>query len=308
MSRGVDRVGRVLVLGGTGMLGHKVFQSLAQRFSDTWCAMRGQRSDPRWQRLHLFEGTRVRDGLDAMDLDSVDALLRELRPSVVVNCVGAIKQRAEAQEAIASITLNALLPHRLTAVAQEWGARIIHFSTDCVFSGAKGRYTEEDQSDVTDLYGMTKHLGEVANRNAITLRTSFIGRELHHHQSLLDWFLAQEHTKVRGYRRVWWSGVTSNHLADVVAGVIENHQQLSGLYHVSSGRISKYELLLRLRDGLDLDIEVTPDDSVECDRSLEGQRFEGATGYRCPPWDELIKQLARDPTPYESMVGKHGVS
>ncbi len=308
MVGGVDRDRRILVLGGGGMLGHKMFQALGRRHVDTWCTLRGRRGDPRWQALHLFQSERIRDRVDAMDLSSLDGLLRELRPNVIVNCIGAIKQRAEAREAIASITLNALLPHRLAAVASEWGGRVIHFSTDCVFSGAKGRYMEEDEPDAKDLYGRTKHLGEIDTENAITLRTSFIGREVQHHQSLLEWFLAQDHQKVKGFRRVWWSGVTSNHLAEVVTSVIEKHPDLSGLYQISSGRMSKYELLVKLRDGLNLDIEVTPDDSVECDRSLNGGRFEDATGYKCPSWDDLIGQLAGDQTSYEATVGKHGVS
>src|SRR2546430_2372539 len=137
---------------------------------------------------------------------------------------------------------------------------------------------------------------------------SFIGRELHHHESLLEWFLAQDHRTVKGFRRVWWSGVTSNHLAGGVGDVVERHPYLSGIYHLSSGRISKYDLLLKLRDALNLDIEVLPEDGTECDRSLDGSRFAEAIGYQSPSWDALIKQLADDPTPYDAWVAKHGVS
>ncbi len=308
MSSGTGNVGKILVLGGGGLLGHKLFQVLGQRFPDTWCTLRTRRDEAPWHDVSLYRSSRVIDAVDATDFDSLESLLRDVRPAVIVNAIGAIKQRSEAQDPVTSITVNALLPHRLAAVARDWNGRLIHFSTDCVFSGVKGHYSEADYPDATDLYGKTKHLGEVSTENSVTLRTSFIGRELQHHLSLLDWFLAQQHQTVRGYRRVWWSGVTSNHLAEVVADLIRRHPGISGLYHLSSGRISKYDLLLKLRDGLRLDIEVEPDDTVQCDRSLDGIRFTRATGYQCPSWDTLINQLANDPTPYDAWTDNHGVS
>jgi dTDP-4-dehydrorhamnose reductase len=292
---------RIVVLGGGGMLGHKVFQTLSARWPDTWTTLRGTRAAlPAWA-APIFPPERLVEGLDAMDLAAVDALLERLRPDVVVNCVGAIKQRDEARNPLPSITLNALLPHRLAAAVAGWGGRVIHFSTDCVFSGRRGSYTEADPSDAEDLYGKTKFLGEVAAPNALTLRTSIIGRELSHHHSLLDWFLSQEGGRVRGFTRAWWSGVTTNHLAGFVAEVIERHPGLQGLYQLSSGRISKYDLLLELRAGLGLEVEVEPDDAELCDRSLVGARLEAATGYRTPPWEALIAGLAQDPTPYPTM-------
>ena len=308
MPSGGSTVGKILVLGGGGMLGHKMFQVLGNRYANTWCTLRSRRDELPWRAVPLFQSSRVLDAVDFSDLDVLDKLLRDVRPAVIVNTVGVIKQRAEAQDAIRCIAINALLPHRIAAVAKEWGGRVIHFSTDCVFSGRRGPYAETDEPDATDLYGRTKLLGEVVGENALTLRTSFIGRELQHHDSLLEWFLAQDHRTVRGFRRAWWSGVTSNHLAGVVADLVETHPEVSGLYHLSSGHISKYELLVRLRDGLNIDIAVEPDDTVQCDRSLDGSRFEAATGYQRPSWETLIGQLAADPTPYEAWVEKHGVS
>jgi len=296
---------RILVLGGGGMLGHKMSQILSRRFPDTWCTLRGSATLAPWRSALAVPPERVIESVDATDFEGFDTVLRRVRPSVVVNCIGAIKQRAEAPDATLAITINALLPHRVAAVAAEWDGRVIHFSTDCVFSGRRGRYREEDEPDATDLYGKTKYLGELVAPNTVTLRTSFIGRELQHRQSLLEWFLAQEHQRVRGYRQVWWSGVTTNHLAGVVADLIERHPGLAGLYHLSSGRISKYELLCKLREGLGLDVAVEPDDSVVSDRSLDGSRFARATGYQSPPWETLIAELAADPTPYDAWAGAH---
>lgn len=289
---------RVLVLGGEGMLGHKMVQTLAARFPDTWCTLRGRKDAPWLACVAELRTERVIENVDAMDVAAIEALLQSHQPDVVVNCIGVIKQRVEAAAAIPSITINALLPHRLAAAVEAWGGRLIHFSTDCVFSGRKGHYTEDDPSDAVDLYGKSKSLGEVAASNALTLRTSIIGRELQHHTSLLDWFLLGGHRSVRGFREVYWSGVTTNHLAGVVADLMERHPRLSGLLQVSSGRISKYDLLCLLRDGYGLAIAVEPDDGPREDRSLDGSRFSAATGYRCPAWPRLIQELVGDPTPY----------
>jgi dTDP-4-dehydrorhamnose reductase len=216
-----------------------------------------------------------------------------------VNCVGLIKQRTASHEAIPSIVVNALLPHQLYEICRRWGAKLIHFSTDCVFSGKVGNYSEDDPPDARDFYGRTKALGEVPSSDALTLRTSIIGRELKHFRSLLDWFLNQNHQRVYGYRRALFSGLTTNQLADVVGDVIEMHPNLCGLYHVASQTISKFDLLCMLRDAYGLDIEIAPDDEFCCDRSLCANKFKAATGYVCPPWQELIAHLTMDDTPYE---------
>lgn len=297
---GGAREGAILVLGGGGLLGHKLFQVLGARYPGTWCTLRSSRTQAPWRDLALFDGEQVIDGLDVSDLNALEQVLRELRPRVVINAIGAIKQRAEAQDPVTAITLNALLPHRVSRTVREWDGRVIHFSTDCVFSGRKGGYTEHDDADATDLYGRSKLLGEIGHDNELTLRTSFIGRELVHRQSLLEWLLAQNPGTVKGFTRSWWSGVTSIHLAEIVADLVARDVPLSGLYQVSSGRISKHDLLVRLCDAFGLNITVEPDDAVACDRSLNGSRFAAATGYRFPGWEHLMEQLVNDPTPYHS--------
>jgi dTDP-4-dehydrorhamnose reductase len=293
---------RILVLGGEGMLGHKMFQRLRERFPGARCTIRGSRADDALRRIDLFLGPDIVEQVDVMREDPFRRTLEQLRPDVVVNCVGVIKQRSEAKDPIPSITINALLPHRLAEMVRRWNGRLVHFSTDCVFSGRRGGYSEDDQSDAEDLYGRTKFLGEVTAPNALTLRTSIIGRELFEHRSLLDWFLQQRHGRVRGFTRVLYSGVTTNHLADVVGDVIERFPGLNGLYQIASRTISKYDLLCLLREAYRLEIEIVPDQDQVCDRSLKGDRFSAATGYACPAWGELIRQLAADPTPYHDWV------
>lgn len=290
---------RILVLGGTGMLGHKMFQVLKERFPDTFCAIRNSKRDERLTKISLLQSENVIDGVNAEDFASLQKMLVERRPEWIVNCVGIVKQRAEAKAALPSVALNALLPHWLADRCLAWGGRLIHISTDCVFSGKVGGYTEDSPSDAEDLYGRTKYLGEVAAENAITLRTSIIGRELFHRESLLEWLLSQEKKRVMGFRRAFYSGVTTNHLAEVVGDIIQLHPRLSGLYQVTSQTISKRDLLCLLRDAYRLEVEIAPDDAFHCDRSMLGDRFRRATGYVCPPWPKLVAQLASDPTPYQ---------
>jgi dTDP-4-dehydrorhamnose reductase len=280
------------------MLGHKIFQRLQRDYAETYCTLHKPITASPYNRIPFFQGERVLGGIDVLHTGPFHALLRRLRPDVIVNCIGVIKQRAEGNAAIPNIRLNALLPHELAALCAEWHGRLIHFSTDCVFSGRTGNYREDSRSDAGDLYGRSKFLGEVAAPNAITLRTSFVGRELTEHVSLLDWFLSQRGTTVRGFRRVIYSGITTNEMANVVKTIIRDLPVLSGLFQVVSERITKYELLALVREAYGLDINLEPDDLEVSDRSMNGEKFREATGWRAPSWPDLVRELAADPTPY----------
>ncbi len=280
------------------MLGHKMFQVLRERFPGTVATAREDVRSAPFSKIGLLQGPDVLSGVDVLDFDALRARLERLAPAVVVNCVGVVKQRDEATKAIPTIALNALFPHRLAEAAAAWGGRVVHFSTDCVFSGRRGGYREEDPSDAEDLYGRSKFLGEVAAPNAITLRTSIIGRELTEHRSLLDWFLSQNGKTVKGYRRVIYSGITTNEMANVVVRLLERFPGLSGLFQVVSEPISKFDLLRLVRDAYRLNITIEPDDAEVSDRSMRGEKFERAIGWRAPAWPEMVRSLAADPTPY----------
>ena len=267
----------VLILGGGGMLGHQVWAAARSRF-DARVAVRQRPASP------LFEDERVIDGFDATDFDGVRRLIERVRPDVVVNCVGVVKQLAAAKDPIASITINSLFPHIVAKLAP----RVIQISTDCVFSGARGRYREDDNPDPVDLYGRSKLLGELAAPH-LTLRTSIVGRELGTSHGLLEWFLRQKN--VHGYTKALFSGVSTNVFARVLCDVIE--KPLQGLYHVAGEAISKYDLLMLLNDAFDARVTIEPDDSVVLDRTLDGARFAAATGITIPTWREMARELAR---------------
>ena len=288
----------VFIAGASGMLGHKLFQTLQHRNAEPVGSIRGRRSDEPYRSIPLLQGSNIVEGFDALDVAAVREHLRSFRPQVVVNCIGVVKQRSTAHEPVPTIAINSLLPHVLAETCAEWGGRLVHVSTDCVFSGASGQYRESDPTDATDLYGRSKALGETTAPNALTLRTSIIGRELAHHASLLEWLLANNRRAIKGFTRAIYSGVTTNHLAALIADIIERFPSLTGLYHVAAEPISKYRLLQQLRDAYHLDIQITPDDAFACDRSMVGDKLAAAIGYHAPSWPELISELMSDSTPY----------
>jgi dTDP-4-dehydrorhamnose reductase len=213
-----------------------------------------------------------------------------------VNCIGIVKQRSAGSQAIPSIEVNALFPHRLALLCRGHGTRLIHISTDCVFSGRRGNYNEGNLPDATDIYGRSKLLGEVTEGNALTLRTSMIGRELTRKASLLEWFLSQA-GQIKGYRRAIFSGFTTSELARIIERLIAQFPEAAGLYHVSSEPISKYDLLCLVRDRMRPGVHITPDDELQCDRSLDSTRFQTRFGYKPPKWETMIDELAQDRRP-----------
>jgi len=280
---------RILVLGGDGMLGHQLLRQLGTH-DEIYVTLR---RDPKSYDSGLFDGKRTYFGVDACSPERLQEIIAACRPEAVINAIGVVKQRAEANEAIQSLEINALLPHRLAVMCEAAGARLVHFSTDCVFSGRRGRYRETDVSDAEDLYGRTKYLGETSGNHCLTLRTSIIGRELTRKTGLLEWFLAQRGT-VKGYTKAVFSGFTTLEMARIIKKVLAARTLLSGVYHVSSEPISKFELLTMIRDALSLPIQIEPYDEFQCDRSLDSSRFREALAYRPPEWKAMVEELAQD--------------
>lgn len=235
-------------------------------------------------------GAQIVVGIDVENADCLIRLVAETKPDVVVNCVGLIKQAAEAGDPLVAVPLNTLLPHRLARLCAACDARLIHISTDCVFSGKQGLYKETDSPDAYDLYGRSKLLGEVSYPNAITLRTSIIGRELEGCRSLIGWFLAQP-GPVKGFRKAIFSGLPTVELATVVRDYVLPRPDLTGLYHVAAAPINKCELLHLVADAYGKQIVIEPSDDVVIDRSLDATRFNTTTGYAPPEWRELVRRM-----------------
>jgi dTDP-4-dehydrorhamnose reductase len=279
-----------LILGGDGMLGHQLLKSLAPRHETRVTLRSGLES---YAEFGLFHPGNAFDHVPIENLARLAELLEKFRPEVIINAIGVVKQREAAKDPIESLEVNSLLPHRLTRLARGAGARVIHFSTDCVFSGRRGRYAESDTPDAEDLYGRTKLLGEVTAEGALTLRTSIIGRELRQKRSLVEWFLAQR-GRVRGYSRAIYTGFTTLEMARILERIVTAYPEASGLWHVASEPISKYELLLLLQRYYRLANEVEQDEEFACDRSLDSSRFRAEFNYRPPSWEQMIAELAQE--------------
>lgn len=279
----------ILVLGVTGMLGSAVFRMLgADAEHETWGTLRNSSA---LRHFSQDSHTRLIAGVDVLEQDSLVSVLGRVRPDVVINCIGLIKHLAEASDPLTALPINAVLPHRLGGLCALVGARLIQVSTDCVFSGRKGNYLESDLSDAEDLYGKSKYIGELHDvAHAITLRTSIIGHELSSSYSLVDWFLSQQGS-VKGYSRAIFSGLPTTELARVMKDFVLPHPELNGLYHVAAEPIAKLDLLNLIASQYGKNIEIQPDSTLEIDRSLNGERFALATGYKAPPWHQLIELM-----------------
>jgi dTDP-4-dehydrorhamnose reductase len=288
---------RVLILGGTGMLGHKLYQSLEAPL-DVWVTTRGKNTD--LAKYSFFCPDRVIGGVSAESLESVAKAIDHVKPAVVINCIGIIKQQPLGKDPIACLSINALFPHQLASLCGEKQARLIHISTDCVFAGTRGGYFETDLTDAEDLYGRTKALGETQAPNALTLRTSIIGRELSQGFGLVEWFLSNRGGRVCGFTKAIFSGLTTIELARVIQNVIVEHPALTGLHQVATTPIDKFTLLNLIDAEYATKTQILPSDELHIDRSLVGTRFNNLTGYRPPSWPEMIREMAADMTPYHS--------
>jgi dTDP-4-dehydrorhamnose reductase len=280
---------RVLVLGGDGMLGHQLVRALRPRHQ-VRATLRG--GAPGWPDAPLFPPEETYTGVDVRRPEAVLGALADFRPQAVVNAVGVVKQRAEGKDPLPNLQVNAVFPHQLAAMCQATGARLVHLSTDCVFSGRKGGYTEDDVPDAEDLYGRSKLLGELRQGGCLTLRTSMIGLEVTRKSSLVEWFLAQPGA-VRGFTGAIFSGLTTLELARLIGRLLEQHPDLDGLWHVAAAPISKHDLLTQLAAALGRsEVRVEPSADFACDRSLDGSAFRRRTGYEAPSWSRMLEELA----------------
>jgi dTDP-4-dehydrorhamnose reductase len=282
---------RILILGGDGMLGHRLLRHLARNHEVRVTVRQPLEA---YRSYRLFDRANTFDEVDAREPGALPGVIGEFAPDAVINAVGVIKQRRDAQDGVLSVQVNSLFPHLLARLCEARGARLVHLSTDCVFSGGKGNYTETDRPDPVDVYGFSKLLGEVIRPHALTLRTSMIGTELARKTGLVEWFLSQRGKMIKGYRKAIFSGFTTAELARVIERLVTSHPQAAGLYHVSAAPISKFDLLSRLNDRLDLGIRIEPDEAVALNRSLDSSRFRGEFGYAPPSWDAMLDELASE--------------
>lgn len=295
---------RILVVGASGMLGHAAIRILAPDF-EVWGACRRPQELPDLG----VPGSRILAGLDAMDPDCAHRLVEQVKPDLVINAVGIVKQRADSKNAIPSIAVNSLWPHVLAEACEQHDARMVHVSTDCVFSGSRGSYLATDVPDAFDLYGRSKLLGEVTDReNTVTLRTSIIGWQLGEPTGLVGWFGAHHNERLQGFTKAIFSGLTTAALTEVIRDVVAPDASLNGLWQVSADPIDKYTLLVSLSALLGWDGEIIPVEEPAIDRSLDSTAFRRRTGWTPPSWDEMLSGLAGEYAAERSGGGTTGVA
>ncbi len=278
------------------MLGHKLVQIWKDKY-DVWATVRGNFEN--YKKYQIFDRKKTFENIDVGNIDSIETIVKKIQPDVILNAVGIIKQVNDSKDIIKTLNINALFPHQLEEIANNYNVRLICISTDCVFDGKKGSYTEDDVPDADDLYGKSKNLGEVVSQNCLTIRTSIIGRELQTKHSLVEWFLSNEGEKVKGFNNAIYSGFPTIYLAEVLENIILNFKNLSGLYHISSEPINKFELLQLIKEAYKIDIEIEEFEDFRIDRSLNSSKFRKATGFSPPAWKEMIQTMADDQTPYD---------
>jgi len=284
---------KILILGASGLLGHKLFETLSRRFESVTGTLHGPRH--RFATSGLFNMENTVDHFEAADFDGVSTLLDQIAPDVIVNAVGLTKRRKRITNIDYAVQINSELPKLLSRWVDEREKRMIHFSTNCVFDGKRDSYTESSPPDSQTTYGKTKAAGEVSSAGALTIRTCFIGRELSHFTELLEWFLAQKGKVISGFTSSAFSGVSTNYLSQVIADVIEFHPKLSGLYHLATADpITKYHLLCLARDVFQIDVEIIPEANKERAAVLDGSALQRKLDLTVPSWKVMMEQIAKE--------------
>ncbi len=288
---------KILILGGGGMLGHKLVEILQKDF-DVWTSLRGDFE--KYESFRIFHSSRVIEDVDILNFESLKKTVKDVNPDVVINAIGVVKQLPSSKNVINTLLTNSIFPHQLAEICAEKNRHLISISTDCVFDGEKGNYTEDDVSNALDLYGKSKNLGEVFDKNCVTFRTSIIGRELFTHHSLVEWFLSNEGHKVKGFVNAIYTGFPTIILAEIILDLLKREIYLEGLYHVSSDSINKFELLNLLKKAYQVKVEIEPFEDFKIDRSLNSDKFRKKTNFEPKNWEEMIDIMARDKFSYQN--------
>ena len=290
---------KIFVLGATGMLGHKMCQVLSG--ADEFYVYGGLRGRAEAVKaLPFFQDTDLVGGLDVNDWGRAKDSIANLKPDVIVNCVGLTTRKIDPAASAQVVELNALLPHRLAHLATDLGARMIHFSTDCVFQGGAGPYAVDHPKDAQDLYGMSKALGEVDAPGCLTIRSSIVGREIRGFTEFFEWIFSQKGQGVSGFTKALYNGLTTKFMAELVRDLILQSPDIRGILQIGSQPASKAQLIQQVSDIFDLGITVNSVDQGK-DKTLQTQVAQQDIGFQPPTWAELISDLKRENHLYEGI-------
>jgi dTDP-4-dehydrorhamnose reductase len=283
---------RVLILGVSGLIGHKLYQTLNQDF-EVFATI--HKAKENYGNLPIFSSDNVIEKVDVLDFENLEKVILTVNPDVILNCVGITKRKINPEIKEEVIFVNSVFPHKLANWAKKHNKRVIHFSTDCVFDGKIGNYTEESLTTAEDLYGRTKALGEINYNHTLTIRSSFIGQELFDKTEMLDWFLSQENKTINGFKKVFYSGVSTKYMANVVANIIQNFPNLSGLYQLApENPIAKYDLLCIAKEAFDINVQINSSEDFVHNPTMNSTKLRTALNLKVPSWQEMLNDLALD--------------
>lgn len=299
-----NRVHKILILGASGMLGHQMWRMLNNWAQGSAHQILGtvRKSKDHYKALNLSNTQNLIDGIDVGDLKKLNSLFDEVKPTVIINCVGLTLRKKDLGDIEKCYQLNGMLPQFVGHWCNTHGAKLFHFSTDCVFDGKKGSsYSEADMPSAFDHYGQSKYLGEAVTGNSLTMRLSIVGRELENRTELIEWIFSQKGKAAKGFAAAKYSGITTNYVVREVIRILEKFPELSGVYHVSSEPITKYEIMQKLNEKFKLNINIEKNSDYVSDKSLDSTRYQKATGYKVPSWDQMIDDLFLDREFYERL-------
>jgi dTDP-4-dehydrorhamnose reductase len=281
---------RILILGVSGLIGHKIFQVLSEDF-EVFGTLHKSKKD--YGNLELFSSLNIIENINVAEFEILKGVLYAINPDVILNCVGITKRKIETYDLVDVLTINSLFPHQLANWAKINKKRVIHFSTDCVFNGRVGNYTETSLTTAEDVYGRTKALGEINYKHTLTIRSSFIGQELFDKTELLEWFLNQNGKQINGYTNTLYSGVSTIFMARIVKYLILKYPYVSGLYNLSPNKpISKYDLLCLAKKFFNINVEIIPTDKPIHLPTLDGSKLKSEINLTVPDWEEMMSELA----------------
>ena len=280
---------KILILGGDGMIGHKMDQVLSVQNHEIVISIR-EKKDLTLKSISSKSKVFFNDFLK----DNIIDFLVKVNPDVIINAIGVTIRRGAKKNISDTIYLNSLFPHQLSNWALAFKKRLIHFSTDCVFSGSEGSYLEDATPNALDYYGKTKGLGEINSKSSLTIRSSMIGPELFNKTELFEWIINNKEKEINGFSRVMYSGVTTIYMARLLSDLIVNHKNLDGIYNVASKPISKFELLHLINDKFDLGLIINKDQNITSNKTLNPSKIEKEIGIESPHWNDLIVEIKKD--------------
>ena len=285
---------KVMILGGAGMLGHQVYLKLKTEFGATNVAITLRKTKQHYDKFGIFKEAVAFDELDVLNFPQVEVALNKFKPDYIINCIGLTLRKKELGDVEKCIQVNSMLPHRLAKWGELNNSRVIHFSTDCVFDGKKGNYTEKDIPTADDLYGQSKFLSEIIYPNSLTIRLSVVGRELEGKTEFIEWFLSHKGKSVNGFAGVNYSGLSTNVVAKELIRIIKNYPKISGTYQMASEPMNKFDILKIVNEIYQTKTEIKESADYKNDKTLNCDLYTQLTGFKKPSWKSMIAEMKQE--------------